>query len=232
MEFNVDKCKVVHFGYNNPQQAYYMAGHQLATVSVEKDLGVYVAADLKCSKQCIEAAKRANRVLGMIARNITFKEQKTILMLYKALVRPHLEYAIQFWNPYLRKDVAKLEGVQRRATKLIPGIRNKSYDQRLRALNLFSLEKRRTRGDMIEVWKIMTGAENVRREDMFVLSGNNRTRGNGLKLEGHRCRLDVAKFWFSNRVVEEWNGLPSDVVSSETLETFKKHLDAFYADRA
>ena len=88
-----------------------------------------------------------NQVLGMIRINITFKEKCLIILLYKAIVRPHLEYCIQAWNPTnLRKDVDMLEKIQRRATKLIPGLRDLTYDERLNECGLTTLETRRLRG--------------------------------------------------------------------------------------
>ena len=90
----------------------------------EKDLGVTMNANLKVSEQCRIAASKGNQVLGMIRRNITYKEKSLIIRLYKAIVRPHLEYCIQAWSPYLRKDIYMLEKIQRRATKLIPGLRD------------------------------------------------------------------------------------------------------------
>ena len=105
---------------------------------------------LKFSKQCKEAAAKANRLLGFIKRNFSFKSKNIILPLYTSLVRPQLEYAVQFWSPHHEKDIAKLESVQRRATKMIPNLRSKPYEERLAQLNLFSLRKRRLRGKLID----------------------------------------------------------------------------------
>ena len=82
----------------------------------------------------------------MICRNITYKDKSLIVPLYKAIVRPHLEYCIQAWSPYLRKDIYMLEKIQRRATKLIPGLRDLSYEERLKECGLTTLETRRLRG--------------------------------------------------------------------------------------
>lgn len=232
MEFNLDKCKVMHVGFNNDHQKYYLEGQELKPVDQEKDLGVIISSDLKAGKQCQEAAKKANKMLGMISRTIAYKTPYNITKLYNAFVRPHLEYCVQFWSPHYRKDITSLEKVQRRATKLIPALRRKSYEDRLRELKLFSLEFRRHRGDMIEVWKIMTGKENIRKEDLFVLDDNSRTRNNGFKLKGKRLNLEITGHFFTHRVINEWNRLPADVVNAETLNTFKSRFDKFHIARA
>ena len=103
----------------------------------------------------------------MIRRNITYKEMSLIVPLYKAIVRPHLEYCIQAWSPYLRKDIDMLEKIQRRATKLIPGLRDLTYEERLKECGLTTLETRRSRGDQIEVFKILNGYENIDSNHFF-----------------------------------------------------------------
>ena len=191
-------------------------------------MGVIISKDLKNSKQCTEASKKANKMLGLINRTLNHKTRHNVVGLYSALVTPHIEYSVQFWSPYLRKDIIKLEKVQRRATKLIPSLRNKSYEDRLVDLKLFSLEKRRVRGDMIEVWKIITEKENLNRNDFFEIEHNGITRNNGCKIVGKRFQTDIAGNWFTHRVVNEWNSLPQNVVNSATLVTFKKRLDEHY----
>ena len=97
----------------------------------------------------------------MIRRNITYKENSLIVPLYKAIVRPHLEYCIQAWSPYLRKYIDMLEQIQRRATKLIPGLRDLRYEERLKECGPTTLKTRRVRGDQIEVFKILNDYENI-----------------------------------------------------------------------
>ena len=131
MLFNFGKCKCLHIGPGNTSMNYEMGGTILSTTVKEKDLGVTMNANMKVSEQCRIAASKANQVLGMIRRNITYKDKSLIVPLYKAIVRPHLEYCIQAWSPYLRKDIDMLEKIQRRATKLIPGLRDLRYEERL-----------------------------------------------------------------------------------------------------
>ena len=147
MLFNVGKCKCLHTGPGNTSMHYEMGGTILSKTVKEKDLGVTMNANMKVSEQCRIAASKGNQVLGMIRRNITYKDNSLIVPLYKAaIVRPHLEYCIQAWSPYLRKDIYMLEKIQRRATKLIPGLRDLRYEERLKESGLTTLETRRLRG--------------------------------------------------------------------------------------
>ena len=104
----------------------------LCTTVKEKDLGATISADLKVSEQCGIAASKGNQMLWLIRRNITYKENKLIIHVYKAIVRPHLEYCIQAWRPYRKKDINTLESIQKRATKMIPELRDLSYEERLK----------------------------------------------------------------------------------------------------
>ena len=105
---------------------------------------------MSSSRQCGEAIKKASTMLGYIVKNVEFKSREVMLKLYNALVRPHLEYCVQFWSPRQKKDIGALERVQRRATRIIPGLKVMSYADRLKELNLFSLEQRRLRGDYLK----------------------------------------------------------------------------------
>jgi len=104
MEFNVKKCKVMHIGRQNDGCEYYMGGSKLVEETLEKDLGVWVLADMKCSQQCRYAVNKSNKVLGMIKRTITYKDLKIMLNLYKTLVRPHVEYCVSAWSPHNKKE--------------------------------------------------------------------------------------------------------------------------------
>ncbi len=150
MPFNVNKCHILQVGTRNKIIKYEMNGTKLESVQCVKDLGITVASTLKFSQKCKDAAGKANRMLGFLNRDFSFKNKHVILPLYISLVRPHLGYAVQFWAPHHAKNKVKLEVVQRRATKMITSLRNKPYEERLARLNLFSLEKRRLRGKLIE----------------------------------------------------------------------------------
>ena len=132
MLFNFGKCKCLHIGPGNTGMNYEIGGTILSKTGKEKDLGVTMNANMTVSEQCRIAASKGNQVLGMIRRNITYKENSFIVPLYKAIVRSHLEYCIHAWNPHLRKDIYMLEKIQRRATKFIPGLRDLDMKNDLR----------------------------------------------------------------------------------------------------
>ena len=225
MDFNSKKCKTLHLGYSNKEFNYDMNGEWLQSVDQEKDLGVIISSNLKVADQCLEARNRANKMLAIINRNVVYKSKEVICKLYNSYVRPLLEYCAQVWAPYLRKDIIMLEGVQRRATKMISGFEGKRYEERLKELGMYSVERRFVRGDMIQVFKIFKSVDNIEINKFFVVDHGRETRGHNKKIRKRQCHLDIRKHSLSNRVVNFWNGLPQKVVSSDSLATFKKRLD-------
>ena len=228
MLFNKDKCKCLHIGQANAKNNYLMNNTVLLSTEREKDVGVVVSSDMKVSEQCGIAARKGNQILGLIRRNIAYRDKRLIIPLYMSLVRPHLEYCIQAWRPHMRKDIDKLERVQRRATRLISEISQLSYEERLQQCRLTTLETRRIRGDQIEVFKIMHGYEGLNKDMFFRIKNDSITRGHSLALVKSHSRLDIRKYTFSQRVVNDWNKLPEECINATSVNMFKNKIDQYY----
>ncbi|KAJ3640527.1 hypothetical protein Zmor_003820 [Zophobas morio] len=221
---NNGKCKVLHLGTNNPKHIYMIDNEAVKMVDSQNDLGVIITSDLSWSNQVAYVARRANSASYMLFNAFRHPSRDTFLKLFKSYIRPILEYANVVWSPILQRDKELLEKVQRRATKKVLGYRTQNYQTRLRCLNLTSLEQRRKRGDLILVYKIFHNPNMCHLKTLFELN-TNQLRGHVYKLKKQSFRTIVRRFFFPNRVFDEWNNLDSEIVNVTSVNMFKNKLD-------
>ena len=161
----------------------------------------------------------------MLVTRLRFKDTRVMLSLYKTLVRPHVEYCVSAWSPHYKKDRKLIEKIQRRFTKMINNMDGKSYEERLQCLKLWTLEERRNRQDLIEVFKMCNGISRLKLNEFFTLADNNiGTRGHSRKLVKFRCTRNCCKYFFSNRVINRWNQLEQRAVEDTSINAFKGSL--------
>lgn len=226
LPLNLDKCQVL----TRLESSINTEHTGIAPVSVVRDLGIKVASDFKWAPQCQFAAGKAWKELFRLCGTVSSRTPEVFIPLYSTIVRPHLEYCVQAWSPYMKKDIACLERVQRVATRMVNGLKHEAYDQRLKRLGLFSLSRRRLRGDLIEAFKIVKGKSGSLKDDLFQLLPGDRTRGHSLRLARTHSRLDVRKTFFSKRVVPYWNRLTEGIIQCDTVMAFKKALDIHWSE--
>jgi len=226
-----EKTVVMHFGHNNPHHQYTLSESFITSALCTKDLGVHINVKCTPSDHVIEVTKKANGVLAQIRRSTISRSSEMITKLYTTYVRPIIESSVQVWNPWLRRDIDHIEKVQRRATKLVSGIGSKPYNERLKICKLTTLEERRTRGDLLESFKIMNNFTNVEKSDFFEFAKNRHqmnTRGAAEDLlVPQMTKLDIRKYFFSNRIVQAWNDLPLEIRMAPSVNGFKNNYDDY-----
>ena len=211
-----------------------MNGKVLEESVLEKDLGVYVASNWKPSAHIAKIAAKANSMLGRIRHTFTFMNKQMFMKLYPSLVRTHMEYAVQAWSPQLNKDIILLEKVQQRATRLVPDIRDLDYKSRLASLGLMTLSERRRRGDLIKVFKIMHGFDDLDRKQFFTLKSEvhkHQTIGHNYCIFHKNFKNTIRGGFFDIRIIKDWNSLTYEIVNCKTLSSFKKELDRWLERR-
>ena len=229
LPFNINKCKVLHFGKSKNHHLYTMNNSQLTIENSEKDLGVLFDTDMNFKHHIKTIINKANQRVGMIRRHFSKLNGQSLKLLYKTLIRPILEYCNVVWFPLTKHDTQEIEKVQHRATKLVSSIAHLPYEERLKKLNLTTLAYRRIRADVLQVYRIINKIDKLD-FNMFFTLNTNTTRGHSWKLDKPRAYTKLRQLSFSYRVIDVWNSLPEEVVLSPSINSFKKALERHWTN--
>ena len=212
---------------DSPQRYYHIDGVELNKTVKEKDVGVIIQSSLKFSEQCKKVALTCNRIIGQVRRSFSNKDPTIMMQIFKSYILPHLDYAVSVRNPYMQKDIAILESIQRRYTRMIKGMTGLSYEERLTVLGLPTLQERRDMIDLTQVYRLRNGIDKINRplfrpvSECHSFATRSSRKGN---IAGQKTSLDLRKNFFTNRVITGWNALPQDVQTSSSLNVFKSKM--------
>ena len=235
--FHPDKCKILTIGRHEDipcAYPYTLFGTELEHIFEEKDIGVTIDSELTFDTHISLKAKKANQTMGLIRRVFSYMSKEMFLRLYPAFVRSHLEFSQVVWAPWRRAQIRRIEAVQERATRMVEGIGQLDYTERLKALKLTTLSFRRLRGDMIEVWKhINVYTPGTRPANFQLVQRPIRSTRHPLQIytptpKDGRSGVQANSFYF--RTAATWNTLPAEVVTAESLNSFKNRLDNHWSN--
>ena len=234
LSFNPKKCHVLTLGkFDNIRHTkrYTMYASEIEHVFDEKDLGITIDSELKFEDHISLKLKKANNMVGLIRRSFSHLRCDLFKQLYISFVRPHLEYAQAVWSSHLRKHINMIENAQMRATKLLDGMGNLNYAERLKKLDLPTLVYRRARGDMIEIYKHFHTYDG---EMPSSFQPRNRpSRKHDFQLyqrtqkDGKRGVQSNFLYYRSSKI---WNELPKEVTHAKSMNMFKNALDRYWVN--
>jgi hypothetical protein len=233
MEFNPSKCKIVTISSkkNPPQKKYVFCGEELEQVDRFPYLGVTINNKHKLSDHISTISSKANKSLGMMQRNLWNCPKDVRETAYTALVRPKLEYASAAWDPHLKKDIASLERIQRKAARFCSQNYNRctSVTDMMKDLEWDTLEMRRRKARLTTMYKLSHDLVDIDSSKFLIHSFENRTRrSHQFKFRIPYANKDVFKYSFFPRTIADWNCLPEEIVTSRSLDSFKSNLAAFF----
>ena len=231
LSFNPDKCVVlrcqrgtVDWANVGAIQHYYLDSSQLSLTDSPKDLGILVDNTLRFHAHVKMTVNKAAGLANNLLKATLCRSADFMTTIFKTHVRPILEFGSPVWHTGYLGDMKLLESVQRRWTKQVVGLQDYPYAQRLRQLNLFSVQGRLVRADLIKYWKIFHGHSPIVPSDFFTMSPATNTRGHRFKLLKPHASLECRRRFFCVRGIDAWNSLPEEVVCATTIESFKKGL--------
>ena len=230
MELNKLKYQLIQYGKNDELKQPYKIDESTEVMKSDtvKDLGILMSENMQFNEHIVEIKNKAKGVAAWILRLVKSRSEETIMLLYKTYVRPHLEYACSLWSPHLKKHIELLEGIQRTITAKIQGLEELSYHDRLKALNMFSLQRRRERYDIIHLWKIQQGIITNDLNLTFYETPRYGWRCRRNIIQTRRKQLStIRQYSFTSRAGALFNSIPKKVKNAKSLQVFKKRLDSY-----
>jgi len=234
MEISVAKCFILPIGGKHLclfNRHYSLHNFVLPTVLNIRDLGIIVDSNLSFSNHVDSIVSRANIKANLIIRCFISGDRDLLVKAFTVYVRPVLEFDSPVWSPRLKRDIEKVESVQRHFSKRLKGLDNLDYKSRLELLNLESLELRRLKADLIFTYKLVFGIIDMECTKFFKTINDRNTRGHAFRLDTTDTpSSDVQRHFFNNRIINVWNNLPADV-DFNTLSKFKNSLSKRYLSK-
>ena len=230
MQLNQKKFQLMHYGKEeNLKQSYLTGQESINSESHVKDLGVHLSEDLSSDTQITEAIKAGRKFMWWILRSFKSRTAEIMLFLYQSYVLPKMEYSSLLWSPYKKKDIAKIETIQRTLTSKIENLQQYNYHQRLRKLKLYSLQRRRERFAALYMYKIHAGLvpNNLQLEFYTTRREEIKCRQPKINTSGTTHLSTVRQHFFTSTGPQIFNLLPRKVKEADTLDSFKRQLDKF-----
>ena len=228
MAFNVSKCFSASFGHSAPIRHYTIGDTIVPHKSSFSDLGLTINSSLNFKSHTDSIVSKAFSKLGLINKIFKFKNIDITPQLFKAFVRPSLEYSSIIWCPYTSISINNIERVQRRMCRMIPSIRHLSYRNQLKSLHLISLRARRLRFQLISIFKIFKGYTDINFSDFFDVSSIHRTRGHNCHIITKHCRHNYRLHFFTVSAISLWNQLSQEDIDATSINIFKNKLVDFF----
>ncbi|MFZ2538339.1 MAG: reverse transcriptase family protein [Oscillospiraceae bacterium] len=221
------KCSILELGSTPSHSSFSITNNCIQSSKLVKDLGVYVDSKLTFSDHIHDIVSRAKQRLSLIYRCFLSRDTTNFRRAYTVYIRPILEYASPIWSPSLVYLINEVESVQRYFTRRLPGLGNLSYAERLSIIKLKSLEHRRLIADLIIVFNIVHGLSSLELDYFFDVSNKKNLRGHQFHFTIPLVKLNLRRFFFSHRVLNVWNSLPSDIVSAGNTAQFKRAINRY-----
>ena len=227
MPISSEKSVAMHCGKRQPKHVYTLNGKPMATVDTTVDLGIVKTSDAKYTEQCHAVASKATRSVFAIRRAFQCRAKELLWPAYQTYVLPIVMYCSAVWNPAMKSNIDIVERVQRKVTKIINGLENKTYHERLQALGTLTLQDKRLISDMTVIYKCLHGLMNCPPSTLGLSVVTANVRGQGVHVTQRRMPKGMSRVCdslFPHRAPPNWNKLPLSITSCQSLSLFKKQL--------